>query len=102
MSVKQGGVLVGLLIVTVAFAALWYRWRHPPRTVGTGTVRVESTSRPGAPQTLRTRTLDINGVRTAEVELPNGTWVGCAGDCAKAAREAGPEFWDAMGRDRGR
>jgi hypothetical protein len=37
----------------------------------------------------------VGGVLLHEVELPSGAWVDCAGECAKALREATEEFLDA-------
>ena len=33
--------------------------------------------------------------------MPDGTGIDGAGDCAKAALDAGSDFWDAQTRDRG-
>ena len=74
--------------------ALWYQRQNPREIIATGAVAVES-RRPGRmPQTLRTRDVRIASTVFKEIELPNGTWIDCAGDCAKAARDAGDEFWD--------
>lgn len=102
MSVKMGGALVALLVVGIGIVGLWYQNRHGRVIVGTGSLRVESRTRPGDVQVLRTRTVAVGRVRLEEIELPRGTWIDCAGDCARAAREAGPDFWDAQARDRGR
>ncbi|MFM9943306.1 MAG: hypothetical protein ACKVP7_27895 [Hyphomicrobiaceae bacterium] len=102
MSVKTMGVLVALLVAGVGIFGLWYQQRHPRTILSTGTVRVQSASHPGPAQVLATRLVEVNGMRFEEVQLPSGSWLGCAGDCRKAALEAGPEFWAAQARDRGR
>lgn len=101
MSVKLGGLLLGLFIIALLAYGLWYQSRHPRQIISTGTIRVESKSRPGAPVTLETRRVRVATTEFDEVRMPNGTWIGCAGDCRKAALEAGPDFWDAL-RDRSR
>ena len=92
-----------MLAVTVALVfgvlgfALWYAQQHPRRIVGEGIVRVETGGRIAS---LRTRDIDVNGIRFSEVEMPNGTWIDCSGDCVRAARDAGDGFWDKQQRDR--
>ena len=101
MSVRVGGVLLAIVMAGVLAAALWIEKQHPRRIVATGEITIEPPASSAKSATLRTRTLESNAVRFDEIELPNGTWIGCAGDCRKAAREADPEFWDALGRQRG-
>lgn len=102
MSVSRRGMSVAAVVIAIGIVGVWYQQTHPRSVVSTGTVRVESRSHPGPARDLATRLVALNGVRFEEVRLPSGTWIGCAGDCRKAAVEAGPEFWDAQGRDRGR
>ncbi len=101
MSVKRGGLLLGLFIVALLAYGLWYQSGHPRQIVGNGQIRIESNARPGAPMTLETRRVRVAVAEFEEVRMPNGTWISCAGDCRKAALEAGPDFWDAL-RDRSR
>jgi hypothetical protein len=101
MSVKMGGLLLGLFMLAILAYGLWYQNRHPRQIISTGQIRVEGKSRPGAPMTLETRRVRVGAVEFEEVRMPNGTWIDCAGDCRKAALEAGPDFWDAL-RDRSR
>ncbi|MEZ5854929.1 MAG: hypothetical protein R3D67_09380 [Hyphomicrobiaceae bacterium] len=81
---------------------LWYQRQNPRRILSYGSQSVASRLNPGAPVTLKTRTVAIGPRQIQEIELPNGTWIDCAGNCAKAAREAGPEFWDTLNRNTGR
>ncbi len=91
-------VIIALMLAVIGYAA-WYTQRHPREIVGTGRVQVRSERAGGPTVSLRTRDVSINGVTFQEVELPNGTWIACAGDCATAAREAGDGFWDKHQRD---
>lgn len=100
MTVKTGGLILALAMLAIVAAGLWYRYGQPRRVVATGTVRLAS-GEGGPPVTLRTRVVMIGSVRFDEVEMANGTWIDCAGDCARAAREAGPGFWDALNRKAG-
>ena len=102
MTVKTLGVLLAVFVVSVGAYGLWYQRQHPRVVLSTGQVRVESKVRPGNPQTLKTRVVQFGTVKVEEIELPNGTWIDCAGDCRRAALDAGPDFWDAQARDRGR
>ena len=95
---KYGAYIVGGAALAVLAFALWYQQRHPRIIEGTSTVRVESRVRLGRPVTLQTRAVRIANSRFEEVQMPNGTWIGCAGDCRKAALDAGPDFWDAQAR----
>jgi hypothetical protein len=72
--------------------ALWYSRQYPREIVGQATIEVTGV-RGQAPVRLKTRDVSINKVVFKEVEMPNGTWIDCAGDCAKAARDAGDGFW---------
>jgi hypothetical protein len=92
--------MVALLMAVVLAAGLWQQWRHPRRIVATGQVRVADAAT-GQAMMLRTRVAERGSVRLEEVELPGGTWIDCGGDCAKAAREAGPEHWETMRRNSG-
>lgn len=84
--------MIAFVLAVLAYA-LSYQRDNPREIVATGTARVESSRPGGAAQTLRTRDVRIAGVVFKEIELPNGTWIACAGDCIRAAREAGEDFW---------
>jgi hypothetical protein len=99
MSGRTVGVLVALFVLGLLAYGLWYQRQHPREIIKTSTVTVQSRRAGGSAATLKTRDVSINGVVFSEVELPNGTWIDCQGDCRKAAREAGDEFWDARARD---
>lgn len=102
MPLKLVAVLIAIVGIAIVGWGVWYRQQHAREIVATGLMRVESRARPGAVQTLKTRTVRIGAIRLDEIELPNGTWIDCAGDCRRAAQDAGPDFWDAQARDRGR
>ena len=91
-------VVVALMLAVLSYA-VWYSQRHPREIVATGRVLVRSERAGGASIKLDTRDVSINGRVFQEVELPNGTWIACSGDCARAAREAGDGFWDKHQRD---
>lgn len=102
MSVKAAGLVLAVLIVALGAYGLWMQRQYPRVVVSTGSARVESATRPETAQTLKTRVVEVGRVRLTEVELPNGTWIDCGGDCRKAALEAGPEFFESLARTRGR
>jgi putative copper export protein len=100
MSGRTMAFLMTALVFGVLVFGLWYQNQHPRRIVGEGQVRVSAKTAGAATMTLKTRDIEINGARFSEVEMPNGTWLGCEGDCAKAAREAGEDFWKKLERER--
>ncbi len=83
--------VVALFAAALAFV-FWYSRQHPREIVGHGRIDVTGVRGQGI-ATLQTRDVSINGVVFKEVEMPNGTWIDCAGDCAQAARDAGDGFW---------
>lgn len=93
MSLKFAAALLALLMVAIAAWGIWYQRAHPARILATGSVRVED-ARTRTSLILRTRTLEFGAVRRQEVELPNGTWIDCGGDCADAVKRGLTEFWD--------
>jgi hypothetical protein len=101
MTVKRSALLLAMFMLAVLAAGLWYRNRAPERVVATGTVVVRSETGPGNPITLRTRTVMVASTRFEQVELPGGNWIDCGSDCARVAREAGPDFWEKIRRESG-
>ena len=96
MSNRTAPILVAAIMLAVLAFGLWYSHRNPRDIVGTGTIVLPARWAAGTAVTLRTREIDIAGRRFQEVEMANGTWIACSGDCRRAAREAGDEFWDAL------
>jgi hypothetical protein len=82
---------IALFAAGLAFV-FWYQRQHPRVITATGEMRVRGLRGDGS-AVLRTRDVSVNGVVFKEIEMPNGTWIDCAGDCARAAREAGDGFW---------
>jgi hypothetical protein len=100
------GKSIGALFAAGMAAALafvfWYQSRNPRVIVGYNQISVTKKSPAGVERaTLRTREIEIAGRRFWEVELRNGTWIDCAGDCRKAVDEAGDGFWEKIERERG-
>jgi hypothetical protein len=91
--------ILAAFIVAVLGFMFWYQRQHPREIVGTGAIELAGVRGSGR-VTLKTRDVAINGVVFKEIEMPNGTWLDCAGDCAKAAREAGDGFWTAQTNNR--
>ncbi len=95
----MAAVAVAIVLGVLGFA-LWYQGAHPRQILGTATLIVDSRKAGGGRATLAVRTVRVNQVTFQEIEMPNGTWINCDGDCRKAAREAGDEFWDAAAQRR--
>lgn len=100
MSGRTMAFLMATLVFGVLAFGLWYQKQHPRRIISEGQIRVTSKSAGATAMTLKTRDIEVNGARYSDVEMPNGTWIGCQGDCATAAREAGDEFWKKLERER--
>ncbi len=80
----------------------WQRIKHPARVLGKSFVEIADPARRDDIRIrLPTRVVAAGGITLTEVELPNGTWIDCSGDCATAARTATSDFWDERQR-RGR
>ena len=95
MSLRTVAIAVGFLMLALAGYGLWKRAQSPPRIVSTGTVEVgDPHNATGARKRLLTRVVEIGSVTLNEIELPNGTWIDCSGDCAGTARKATADFWD--------
>ena len=87
-------LLMMALVLGVLVFAHWYERRYPREIIRTGTVQVRSQRPGGGVATHKTRDVSVNGVVFQEVALPSGSWIDCAGDCERAAREAGEAFWE--------
>lgn len=95
----MAAIAIALVVGMLGFA-LWYTQQHPRHIVGYGTLQVRSERAGGGTSTHQTRRIAINAVEFQEVEMLNGTWIDCGGDCARAVRDAGDGFWDKQQRDR--
>jgi hypothetical protein len=82
------------LMSVVAGAAYYYQTRHPREIVGRGQITIERKGGSPSGRTLATRKIAIASTTFEEVALPNGTWIGCGGDCRAAAVAALDKFWD--------
>lgn len=100
MSQSTMAALTLALVLGVLGFAFWYSQQHPRQIVGTSIVSVRSERAGGGVTVHKTRDISVNGVVFQEVELPNGTWIDCAGDCASAVRDAGEDFYDKRQRER--
>ncbi len=88
------------LVLAVLVLGLTYQRDNPREIVATGSVTVAGSRAGSKTLTLQTRDVRIAGAVFKEVEMPGGTWIACAGDCVKAAREAVDEFWDTQQKQR--
>ncbi len=44
----------------------------------------------------RTRYVQVGDIKSWEVELPSGVWVGCGGDCQEALRQKHLDFFETI------
>lgn len=95
MNLRHAPYLIALLGLAIVAWGLWNEHAHPPRVIASGAIEVDNIhgATPGRLR-LATRTLEIGTVRRLEIELPNGTWIDCAGDCPRAVRSALTAIWD--------
>jgi hypothetical protein len=94
MSLKWVAAAIAAGGLAVVGYGTWMRIQHPAEVLSEGAIEVADPGKTAARIRLRTRTVAVGGVRMQEIELPNGTWIDCSGDCAGAARKAGSDFWD--------
>jgi hypothetical protein len=87
--------MVAIGLVCFLGFALWYQRAHPRQIIAEGSIIVQAQRAGGGTRTLKTRDVKIANATFREVQMPNGTWIDCAGDCQKAVHEAGEGFWDA-------
>ena len=99
--VRAAPYLIGAVMAGILAYAFYLQWKHPRRVTGHGQVTAQSRYTPGKSVTLRTRDLVGAGTTFKEVELPNGTWIDCAGDCAETVRREHLDFWETK-REQGR
>jgi hypothetical protein len=95
----MAGVFVGMFVLAVLAAGLWYQNRYPRQILSIGSIDAE-TRRGGGKVRLRTRDVQIAATVFQEIEMPNGTWIPCAGDCRRAAFEAGDGLWEKIDKER--
>jgi hypothetical protein len=100
MSGRMMGVIAAALVLAVLAFGLWYQNQYPRQILRMGSITVEA-KRGGVQRlTLKTRDVQIRNTVFQEVEMPNGTWIDCAGDCRRAAHEAGDGFWEKLEKER--
>lgn len=99
MNLRLAPYLITFLALAIVAWGLWNERTHPQRVVASSTIEVDN-SHGAAPARLRLaiRTVEIGTVRRDEIELPNGTWIDCAGDCHHAVRAALTAIWDEQKR----
>jgi hypothetical protein len=101
MSLKWAAAAIAALGAAAVGYGLWLQSKDPPRTVSVGTVEIPDPRRnDGGKMRLLTRVQAVGGIARAEVELPNGTWIDCGGDCAGAVHKATAGFWDEQQKKR--
>jgi hypothetical protein len=94
MNLRSVAALIAIAGAATAAYGLWYRAAHPTRVVRDGDLMVKRGSGATAERVrLRIRTLANGTVTRDEIELPGGTWIDCAGDCAKSAASALDDLW---------
>jgi hypothetical protein len=95
MSLKWAAITIAALGAAIVGYGLWMQTKFPPRTLSTGTVEVRDPRRnDNGKMRLLTRVQAVGGITRSEVELPNGTWLDCGGDCAGTVHKVTAGFWD--------
>ena len=100
MSSRLMGVIAAALVLAVLAFGLWYQRQYPRQILRTGLVTMDSKRAGSVRLTLQTRDVQIRNTIFQEVEMPNGTWIDCAGDCRRAAHEAGDGLWEKIEKER--
>jgi hypothetical protein len=101
MGERTMGMFAVAMVIGVLAYGLWYQTRYPRQILRTGAITIEAKRPQGMMRmTLKTRDIQIRDTVFQEVEMPNGTWIDCAGDCRRAATEAGDGLWEKIDRER--
>jgi hypothetical protein len=95
MSLRWVVIAIAVGGLGMASYGIWQQIANPPRVLSVGNVEVAD-PRGGDVKRMRliTRTVAVGKIVRSEIELPNGTWIDCGGDCPDAARKATIDFWD--------
>ncbi len=101
MSLKWVATAIAIVGLGMAGYGIWQQIANPPRVLSVGNVDVAD-PRGGDVKKVRlvTRSVAVGKTVRSEVELPNGTWIDCSGDCADAARKATIDFWEEIRKSR--
>lgn len=86
--------LILVVVVGLGGTMLYWSLTTPVVVLGTGEVMVESQFTPGKSAIVPTRKIAQGELRTEQVQLSDGVWVDCAGDCAEAFRRQSLDFWE--------
>ena len=97
---KMMGLIAAVLVLAVLAFGLWYQRQYPRQILRTGVITMDAKKPGGQRITLNMRDVQIRDTVFQEVEMPNGTWIDCAGDCRRAAHEAGDGLWEKIERER--
>jgi hypothetical protein len=93
--------LIAVFGSTLVAYGVWYHRQHPREIIKTGSLTIDPKRAGLTPVVARIRTVKVGAVLLNEIEMPNGTWIDCAGDCDQAYKAATTEFWDIRDRERG-
>lgn len=99
MNLRYVALLIAMAAVAIVAYGLWYRAAHPGRIVRDGHLLVKrGSATPADSLRLRTRTIANGAITRDEIELPNGTWIDCGGDCARSAANGLDDLWQEQQR----
>lgn len=92
--VKILALLIGLAAAAMAAYSLYDALYGPAKVVlKYGTTSTRSDQAPGKTIKRRTRQVQRGSDKFWEVELPGGSWLDCAGDCADTYRREELDRW---------
>ncbi|MEO0617863.1 MAG: hypothetical protein AAFZ01_01135 [Pseudomonadota bacterium] len=86
-----------LLVVAAAPLALITWWPHADasrQTLSHSSIEVTSRHGNGTARNIAIRTVRRGALTIEEVEIADGTWKDCGGDCAETYRTAKLDFWN--------
>ena len=97
MSLKWAALAIAVAGLGIVAYGISQQLESPPRVLSTGNIVVDAGN---GKRRLLTRSMAVGRAVRMEVELPNGTWIDCGGDCPDAARRATVGFWDEQRKNR--
>lgn len=100
MKLKWAAIGIAVLGLGIASYGIYQQLANPMRVLSVGNIVVDDPRGGTEKKRLVTRTIANGPIVRSEVELPNGTWLDCGGDCAATVRKATIDFWDEQRKNR--
>ena len=92
------GITIVVTLLLLAAIVFWRQQNKEITVLDYGTTTVSSRFGHGENIGARTRRVRRGDIASQQVELSEGTWIDCAGDCAETLRKQKIDFWEVRRR----